>query len=100
MPGAAGAGGADAIRLALAAGHLHVLAAAALEPLHSFPGLGAGEIAVIAYAQAHGLVALVDDRKARATALRLAIPVIGSGAVLVRLKRSGHVASVRVVLDQ
>ncbi|KAF1043891.1 hypothetical protein [Xylophilus sp.] len=96
QPGLPGEG---AIREALDAGQLRVVATAVLEQLAT-RGLGAGEAAVIAFAQAHGLVALVDDRKARQTARRLGVPLIGSGAVPVQLKRSGHVTSVQAVLDR
>lgn len=92
--------GAPQIQAALAHGHLQTVldgtphAHDAL--LH---GLGAGELAVLAYAQAHGLTALIDERRARRTAQRLGIGLIGSGAVVVALKRAAVIPSVKAVLD-
>lgn len=62
-------------------------------------GLGTGEIAVLAYAGQHKLLALVDERRARRVAQRLQIVVIGSGAVLAQLKLQGRIASVKPVLE-
>lgn len=93
--------GAPQVAQALQSGHLRPVPDVdlrALDPAHVL-GLGAGESAVIAYARQHACVALVDDRKARATATRLAVPVIGSGAVLLALKQAGHLASLQPVLD-
>ena len=61
-------------------------------------GLGTGEVAVLAFAQQHKLVALIDERRARRIAARLQIAVIGSGAVLAQLKLQGRIASVKPVL--
>ena len=61
-------------------------------------GLGDGEIAVLAYAKAHGLLALIDERRARRAAARLSVAVIGSGTVLAQLKRQGYIDSVQPVL--
>lgn len=92
--------GADPIRSALVARHLlPVLDATPDAPRNLLHGLGAGESAVLAYAQAHGLTALIDERRARRTAQRLGIPLIGSGALLVALKRAASIPSVGAVLD-
>ena len=61
-------------------------------------GLGSGEVAVLSYAQQHSQVALIDERRARGVAQRLGVAVVGSGAVLVALKASGAMASIRPVL--
>ena len=61
-------------------------------------GLGSGEVAVLSYAQQHSQVALIDERRARRVAQRLGVAVVGSGAVLVALKASGAMASIRPVL--
>ena len=61
-------------------------------------GLGTDEIAVLAFAQQHKLVALIDLRRARRVAARLQIAVIGRGAVLAQLKLQGRIASVNPVL--
>jgi predicted nucleic acid-binding protein len=63
-------------------------------------GLGSGEIAVLAYARQHGLLSLIDERRARRVAARLRVSVIGSGAVLAALKRQGHIESVKPVLSR
>lgn len=62
-------------------------------------GLGGGEIAVLAFAKQHGLLALLDERRARRIAQQLHIAVIGSGTVLVQLKLQGRIASVKPVLE-
>ena len=62
-------------------------------------GLGTGEIAVLAYAGQHKLLALVDERRARRVAQRLGILVIGSGTVLAQLKLQGQIVSVKPVLE-
>lgn len=61
-------------------------------------GLGTGEIAVLAYAAAHHLVALIDERRARRVARVLNVAVIGSGTLLVELKCQGAIPSVKPVL--
>ena len=61
-------------------------------------GLGTGEIAVLAYAAAHDLVALIDERRTRRVARVLNVAVIGSGALLVELKCQGVIPSVKPVL--
>lgn len=93
--------GARQIAAALQTGSLCATATAEialLDPAQAH-GLGAGEMAVIAYAHRHGLTALVDDRKARATAIRLGVSLLGSGAVLIGLKRAGKLATVGAVLQ-
>ena len=61
-------------------------------------GLGSGEIAVLSYAHQHNKVALLDERRARRIARQLGVSVVGSGAVLLALKKSGAVASIRPAL--
>lgn len=92
--------GAPQIQAALADGHLlAVLDGRPLADKALLHGLGAGESTVLAYAQAHGLTALVDERRARRAAQRLGIRLIGSGALLVALKRAALIPSVKGVLD-
>lgn len=62
-------------------------------------GLGSGEVAVLAYAAQHQHIALIDERRARRIAQRLHVPVVGSGAVLLALKASGSITSVRPALE-
>lgn len=73
-------------------------ALAPLDPVFA-QGLGTGEIAVLAYARARHLVALIDERRARRVARILNVAVIGSGALLVELKRQGAIPSVTPVLS-
>ena len=61
-------------------------------------GLGSGEVAVLSYAQHHSQVALIDERRARRIAQKLGVAVVGSGAVLVALKTSGVISSIRPAL--
>ncbi len=61
-------------------------------------GLGTGEIAVLAYAGAQELLAMIDERRARRVASLMNVQVIGTGAVLVQLKRRGLIESVAPVL--
>lgn len=61
-------------------------------------GLGSGEVAVLSYAQEHSQVALIDERRARRIAQQLGIAVVGSGALLLALKASGAVISIRPAL--
>ena len=69
----------------------------ALDSAYSM-GLGTGEVAVLSYAQQHSQVALIDERRARRIAQQLGVAVVGSGAVLVALKASGVIASIRPAL--
>lgn len=92
--------GAPQIQAALEAGHLQAVLDGTPQAHEALlHGLGTGELAVLAYAQAHGLTALVDERRARRTAQRLGIRRIGSGALLVALKRAASIPSVSLVLD-
>ena len=61
-------------------------------------GLGTGEAAVISYAAQHQHFALVDDRKARKIAALMRVQTVGSGAVLLALKASGHIAQLAPAL--
>lgn len=78
-----------------------VIAKNAIEPLDAAyaQGLGTGEVAVLSYAAKHGLTALIDERRARAVAQRLQVSVVGSGAVLLELKKAGLLPSVAQALD-
>lgn len=61
-------------------------------------GLGSGEVAVLSYAHQHSQVALIDERRARRIAQQLGVAVVGSGAVLLALKASGALTSIRPAL--
>jgi predicted nucleic acid-binding protein len=58
-------------------------------------GLGLGELAVLSFAHQNSCVALVDERRARRIAQQLGVAVVGSGSVLLALKKSGVLASIR-----
>lgn len=66
-----------------------VLNAGRVEPYRL--GLGAGESEVIALALETNLPALIDDRRARDTARREGIKVIGTLGILGQNKRRGHI---------
>ena len=61
-------------------------------------GLGSGEVAVLSYAHEHSQIALIDERRARRIAQKLGVSVVGSGAVLLALKKSGAVGSIQPAL--
>ena len=93
------ASGAATIAAAQAAGGFEIIPHAKPNPLNATlaQGLGSGEVAVLTYAMQHGLLALVDERRARRAASRLQVPVIGSGTVLAQLKLAGFITSVQPV---
>lgn len=81
--------------------HFQVVAQHVIEPLdlaHA-QGLGGSEVAVLGYALQQGLTALIDERRARLVAKNLGIAMVGSGAVLLALKRQGRLTSIRTALD-
>ncbi len=92
--------GAKAVQDACKLAGLEVIPVAAIAPLDPAyeQGLGSGEVAVLSYAAQHQHIALIDERRTRSVAQRLQVPVIGSGAVLIDLKRSGRITAVQPVL--
>lgn len=60
-------------------------------------GLGSGELAVLAYAAEHGLLALIDERRARKIAQRLNVAVIGSGTLLAQMAQLGLLVNLEPV---
>jgi predicted nucleic acid-binding protein len=95
-PSAPGAAVIEQLHLAQA---FEVIPQTALTPLDAAlaQGLGTGEIAVLSYAAGHQLVALVDERRARRVAQHLKTAVIGSGTLLVQLKRQGLISNLQTV---
>jgi predicted nucleic acid-binding protein len=91
--------GAAEIQQLLASGQLHSVAHSLLAPRDAAfaQGLGSGEVAVLSYAKEHGLLALVDERRARRVARLLKVAVIGSGALLVLMKRQALIVSIEPV---
>lgn len=64
-------------------------------------GLGAGETAVLSYAQHHrDYTAIVDDREARRCANVLNISLLGTAGVVVLARRRGLIGSTEVALRQ
>ena len=62
-------------------------------------GLGMGENAAISMAGKKELVLLLDEIKARKTAKLMGIKVIGTGRILIELKRKREIDNVRRVLE-
>jgi uncharacterized protein len=94
------ASGTQAILSSIDKGDITVVATSETQHLDEayLIGLGSGEVSVLAYAKQHGFVALIDEKRARKVAQRLSISVIGSGAVLVELKRKNCIPSVTPTL--
>jgi predicted nucleic acid-binding protein len=71
-------------------------------PLIASWGLGAGESAVLALAQAHpGMEAIIDDLAGRRCAALLGIPVRGTlGIIVLTAKQRGVIPADRPVLEQ
>ena len=64
-------------------------------------GLGPGESAVLAWAQAYpGSEAIIDDLAGRRCAAALNIPVRGTLGLVLIAKQRGHISSARHVLQQ
>ncbi len=61
-------------------------------------GLDAGESAAICLAQSLGCPLLLDERRARRAAVKRAVPVIGTGRVLIAAKEHGLIESVAAEL--
>jgi len=62
-----------------------------ISTLAEWRNLGAGELHVIAYAEIHRVVALLDDAYARKAARRNGIEVLGTLSLLLIAKAQGHV---------
>lgn len=69
----------------------------ALDAAHAI-GLGTGEIAVISYAMQHDYIALIDDDRARRVALRVGVQTVRTGAILISLKNSQLISSIKPAL--
>lgn len=62
-------------------------------------GLGAGESATLALAQAHGLEAILDDLAGRKCAATLNIPVRGTLGIVLTAKQRGVIPKARPVIE-
>ena len=59
------------------------------------PVLDAGELSAIVLAGARGATVLLDERRGRAAATALGLPVLGTLGLLVRARDAGLVARIR-----
>lgn len=62
---------------------------------HPLPVLDAGELSAIVLAGARGATVLLDERRGRAAASALGLPVLGTLGLLVRARDAGLVARIR-----
>jgi len=62
---------------------------------HPLPVLDAGELSAIVLAGARGATVLLDERRGRAAATALGLPVLGTLGLLVRARDAGLVARIR-----
>lgn len=84
------------LQAALQAGWLRVEAGPFAWPAqHPVPMLDEGELTAIALAQARHATVLLDERRGRAVATALGLPVLGTLGLLVRARDAGLVARVR-----
>ena len=63
------------------------------------PGLGMGERAAISMAKRKNLVLLLDEVRARKIAKPLGVKVIGTGRILIELKQTGKIVTVKELLE-
>ena len=89
-----------AARAAVSASWLSVVAAPPPSPTLQAFDLGAGETAVLAWAEAHsGTVAILDDRAARDAASELGVGVRGTIGLVLLAKQRGQIRSARSILE-
>lgn len=95
--------GAQAVHLAVQAGHIQVrsdvISAGEAED-RALAGLDAGECAAIRLALALKCPVLMDERLGRQAAQRLSVPVIGSAGLLLAAKQQGLIAAVAPILKK
>jgi uncharacterized protein len=72
---------------------------AALDSAANLGNLGEGEIAVLSACKALGYIAIIDEVRARRLAKFMKITHVGSGGLLLELKRTGLITSIRPTLD-
>lgn len=89
-----------AAKAVAAASWLSAVAAPPPSPALRAFDLGAGETAVLAWAESHpGTVAILDDRAARDAATELGIGVRGTIGLVLLAKQRGQIGSARSVLE-
>ncbi len=80
---------------------LYVMPVDLTAPLAVLPGFGVGEASTILLAQAYqARLVILDDKRARKTAIQQGLKVVGTLGVLVRAHRMGFLSRVRPVLDK
>ena len=91
---------AEAIRAAVDAGHLEVLAdidwPADVEEFR----LDAGEMAVLSLAAHLGATVLMDERRGREAARKLGLPVVGVCGLLLKANRLGGIGALAPLLER
>lgn len=95
--------GAQAVHLAVKAGHIRVRADIPHsndQPDEELSGLDAGELAAIHLASALQCPVLMDERLGRQAARRQGLTVIGSAGLLLGAKQRGLVPVIAPILDQ
>ena len=92
--------GADAIRPAADENTVRIVDPPIEQRAQPILALGAGELATIELAAAVGGVAVLDDRDARRVAHQRGLPLTGTVAILVRLRRLGAIGSLAETLAQ
>lgn len=84
-----------------AAGKKHIRPSLPFHPALANWSGGAGEADVISWAlQSAGFTAILDDRRARALAVRNGVPVLGSLRVIVIAKERGLILQARPALEK
>jgi uncharacterized protein len=67
--------------------------------LPSVSNLGEGEIAVLSICKRFDYIAVIDEVRARKVAKLMGVKLVGSGGLLLELKRAGLVAAIKPVLE-
>jgi predicted nucleic acid-binding protein len=92
--------GVSEIRNALINGSLlEIQPSSTHDTLRSDSALGQGEIAVLSICKAKGYIAVIDEVRARKLAKFMQINYVGSGGLLLELKRAKIIAEIKPVLD-
>ncbi len=88
------------IQEALKAGHLlEIESAPNLITSHSSTNLGDGELAVLSLCKSNDYIAVIDEVRARKLAKLMGIRYVGSGGLLLELKRAKLVSAIKPILD-
>ncbi|MDP1612940.1 MAG: DUF3368 domain-containing protein [Sulfuritalea sp.] len=91
---------AEAIRAAVDAGHLEVLADIDWPADMEVPRLVAGEMAVLSLATHLGATVLMDERRGREVARQLGLSVVGVCGVLLKANQLGGIGALAPLLEK